>query len=57
MKQVILITDASSGIVGGLNYSLRMELKQFRIDVVIIKPLVLFTEWNIIHCEYFLSSL
>lgn len=35
----------------GLSDSLRMELKQFGIDVVIIKPGAILTEWNSIARE------
>jgi short-subunit dehydrogenase len=39
----------------GLSDSLRMELKQFNIDVVIIKPGAILTEWNSIARENLLK--
>ncbi len=41
--------------VEGLSDSLRMELKQFNIDVVIIKPGAILTEWNSIARENLLK--
>jgi short-subunit dehydrogenase len=42
---------ATKYAVEGLSDSLRMELKQFGIDVVIIKPGTILTEWNTIARE------
>lgn len=42
---------ATKYAVEGLSDSLRMELKQFGIDVVIIKPGAIITEWNSIARE------
>lgn len=42
---------ATKFAVEGLSDSLRMELKQFGIDVVIIKPGAILTEWNSIARE------
>jgi NAD(P)-dependent dehydrogenase (short-subunit alcohol dehydrogenase family) len=42
---------ATKYAVEGLSDSLRMELKQFNIDVVIIKPGAILTEWNTIARE------
>lgn len=42
---------ATKFAVEGLSDSLRMELKQFGIDVVVIKPGAILTEWNTIARE------
>lgn len=42
---------ATKFAVEGLSDSLRMELKQFGIDVVVIKPGAIITEWNTIARE------
>jgi short-subunit dehydrogenase len=39
----------------GLSDSLRMELKQFGVDVVVIKPGVILTEWNSIARDKLIS--
>ncbi len=43
--------NATKYAVEGLSDSLRMELKQFNIDVVIIEPGAIKTEWNNIARE------
>ena len=46
---------ATKFAVEGLSDSLRMELKQFGIDVVVIKPGAILTEWNTIARENLLK--
>lgn len=46
---------ATKFAVEGLSDSLRMELKQFDIDVVVIKPGAIITEWNTIARENMLK--
>ena len=46
---------ATKFAVEGLSDSLRMELKQFGIDVVVIKPGMIVTEWNKIARENMLK--
>lgn len=46
---------ATKFAVEGLSDSLRLELKQFRIDVVVIKPGAIVTEWNKIARDHMME--